>query len=51
MENSQESINWPIGEIIIEINDMVFNTFDEFIKITKNKIIKIKTIENEVFFI
>jgi S1-C subfamily serine protease len=51
IKNSKDSINWPIGEIIIEINDMKFNTFDEFIKITKNQIIKIKTNENEVFFV
>jgi len=51
IQNSQETINWPIGEIIVEINDEKFNTLDEFIKITKNQIIKIKTNENEVFFV
>jgi hypothetical protein len=51
IKNSKDSINWPIGEIIVEINDMKFNTFDEFIKITKNQITKIKTNENEVFFV
>ena len=51
IQNSQEPITWPIGEIIVEINDMTFNSFEEFIKITKSKIIKIKTNENEVFYI
>lgn len=45
------SIQYPLGEIIIEINDIKFNTFDEFIQITKNPIKKIKTNENEIFFV
>jgi len=44
-------INYPIGEIITEINDKTFNKLEEFMEITKSKIFKIKTIENEVFFI
>lgn len=44
-----EIIEWPIGEIICEINDKKFNTFEEFTEITQNVIYKIKTIENKVF--
>lgn len=47
----KNSINWPVGEIIIEINDQIFNTLEEFIAITKNKITKIKTIENNIFYV
>jgi S1-C subfamily serine protease len=43
--------DYPIGEIISEINDRPFNSFDEFMEIVKNKIVKIKTIENEIYFI
>jgi len=45
------SVKYPLGEIIIEINDCKFNTYNEFIEITKNKITKIKTNENEIFFL
>jgi len=44
-------IKYPIGEIIIEINDCTFNNYDEFINLTKQKITSIKTIENQIFFI
>jgi S1-C subfamily serine protease len=42
---------YPIGDIIIEINDKSFNNYDEFINITKEKINKIKTINNQVFYV
>jgi hypothetical protein len=45
------SVQYPLGEIITEINDTKFNTFDEFIQVTKNTIKKIKTNENEIYFI
>lgn len=45
------NIKYPIGEIIIEINDTKFDNFEELVAIVKNKIYKIKTIENEIFFI
>ena len=42
---------YPIGEIIIEINDKKFNNIEEFKEITKDQITKIKTIENEIYYI
>jgi len=42
---------YPIGEIIIEINDKKFNNLEEFKEITKEQIIKIKTIDNEIYYI
>jgi len=42
---------FPIGDIIIEINDNTFNNYEEFINIMKNDIFKIKTINNEIYFI
>lgn len=42
---------YPKNEIIIKINDHQFNNYDEFIELTKEKIIKITTIDNEDFFI
>ena len=43
---------YPLGEIIIEINDMQFNNINEFMKIVNSGLItKIKTIDNEVFYI
>ncbi len=45
------SVQYPLGEIIIEINDKKFNSFDEFIQVTNSTIKKIKTNENEIYFI
>ncbi len=45
------SVQYPLGEIITEINDKKFNTYDEFIQVTKNTIKKIKTNENEIYFV
>lgn len=42
---------YPIGEIIIEINDLLFNNYNEFINITKMPITKIKTIDNKIFYV
>jgi hypothetical protein len=42
---------YPIGEIIIEINDNKFNNYDEFIKLIDVPITKIKTIENEIYYV
>jgi hypothetical protein len=43
---------FPLGEIIIEINDMKFNNYSEFMKIINSGLItKIRTIDNEVFYI
>jgi len=42
---------YPIGEIILEINDNKFDNLEDFIEITKKPITKIKTIDNEIYFI
>jgi len=42
---------YPIGEIILEINDNKFDNFNDFMEITKEPITKIKTIDNEIYFI
>lgn len=49
--NNNKFIKYPIGEVIIEINDKTFNNYDEFINIIKEPITKIKTINNEIYFI
>lgn len=48
---NNQFVKYPIGEIIIEINDSKFNNYNEFINLTKQPITKIKTIDNEIFFI
>ena len=47
----EEFNEYPLGDIIIEINDKTFNNYNEFINILNNDIYKIKTINNDVFFI
>jgi len=42
---------YPKGDIIIKINDLKFNNYNEFINITTNKITKITTIDNEDYYI
>ena len=43
---------YPIGEIIIKINDLSFNNYTEFMKIVNENIItKITTMENEEYYI
>lgn len=44
-------VSYPIGEIITEINDKKFDSYDEFINIVKEPITKIKTNENDIFFL
>lgn len=48
---SDNSVKWPVGKIIVEINDKKFNNYDEFICVTNDKITKIKTSENEIYLI
>lgn len=49
---NQKFIKFPVGDIISEINDMKFNNYDEFITIVKSvKIIKIKTIDNDIYYL
>jgi hypothetical protein len=43
--------SYPIGDIIIEINDIAFDNIDTFKKIINEPLKKIKTINNEIFFI
>jgi PDZ domain-containing secreted protein len=48
----QKYVKYPIGDVIVEINDMKFNNYEEFINIVKNhEISKIKTIDNEVYYL
>jgi hypothetical protein len=49
--NKDNFTKYPIGEIIIELNDKKFNNYDEFINICKEKIVKIKTSDNEIYLI
>jgi hypothetical protein len=49
---SQKFIKFPVGDIIIEINDIKFNSYEEFIKIINSmKILKIKTIDNDIYYL
>lgn len=42
---------FPIGEVIIKINDKRFNNYNEFIELTSNDIVSITTIDNEIFYV
>jgi len=42
---------YPIGEIILEINGKKFDNLQEFKKICEEPIKKIKTLENEIYFV
>lgn len=42
---------YPIGEIIIKINDQTFNDYNEFIQVTSVPITSIITIDHEKYFI
>jgi S1-C subfamily serine protease len=42
---------YPIGEIILEINDQKFDNLQVFKKICEEPILKIKTLENEIYFV
>ena len=41
---------YPKNEIITKINDKEFNSYEEFIRIIEDKIIKITTIDNDEFY-
>ena len=45
------AVKYPIGEIIIEINDKIFNNYNEFIQVTKEPIKKIRTIQNDIYYV
>ena len=42
---------YPIGDIIVEINNKTFDNYDSFKLIVKDPIESIKTIENKIYFI
>ncbi len=42
---------FPIGEIIIEINDKTFNNYEEFAMLMKEPTRKIKTSENQIYYL
>lgn len=42
---------YPMGDIIIKINDLEFNNYNEFIEICKKNIKKITTMDNEDYYI
>ena len=44
-------IKYPIGEIIVEINDMIFSNYEEFIRLTSKPITKIKTFDNKIYYL
>jgi S1-C subfamily serine protease len=48
-----KQIEYPVGNIITEINNKTFKNIDEFYNIFQNnvKIIKIKTIDNDIFYV
>lgn len=43
--------HYPVGDIIIEINNTRFDDYDSFITLINKPLINIKTINNEVFYI
>jgi hypothetical protein len=52
INKNNDFIKYPINEIIIELNDLTFDDYKSFINICNNNIItKLKTINNEIFFI
>jgi S1-C subfamily serine protease len=44
-------IKYPIGEVIVEINDKQFHTYEEFIQICSEPITKIKTFSEKIYYI
>jgi S1-C subfamily serine protease len=49
--NIDNNIEYPIGDIIIEINNKTFTSFEEFKNIIKDNIISFKTIDNNIYII
>ena len=43
--------HYPVGDIIIEINNTRFDDYESFITLIDKPLINIKTINNEVFYI
>jgi hypothetical protein len=44
-------LKYPKGDIIIEINDKPFTNYEEFYKLTQENVTKIKTINNDIFYL
>jgi hypothetical protein len=44
-------IKYPIGEVIVEINEKQFNNWEELMEVTKEPITHIKTFDNDIFFV
>jgi hypothetical protein len=42
---------YPMGDIIIKINDLEFNNYNEFMEICKKNITKITTMDNEDYYV
>ena len=43
--------NYPVGDIILEINDILIDNIDTFKKVVLTPLNKIKTINNETYFV
>jgi S1-C subfamily serine protease len=43
--------NYPVGDIILEINDIIIDNIDTFKKVVLTPLNKIKTINNETYFV
>ena len=43
--------NYPIGDVILEINNILIDSIDIFLKVIQDPLNKIKTINNEVYFV
>jgi hypothetical protein len=50
-KDSKKFNKYPIGDIIVEINDKMFNNYETFMLIIKDPIRSFKTIENKIYFI
>lgn len=44
-------IDYPLNQIIIEINDIKITDYNILVEVMKNPVTKIKTIDNDIFFI
>ena len=44
-------IKYPVGQIIVEINDKKFSNYGEYMEIMKEKVFKIKTMNNKEYYL
>ena len=47
----QKFIKFPVGEVIVEINDTPFFNYDEFMKLVSKSVTKIKTCDNKIYYL